>query len=115
MLLLGFLPSVVALLRGKLGLALFVGVVVVISIPLLALGGIGIVVWIVALFVGGLAGRKQVIVIQNGVTVPAVTTQPIAEDRVVPVNSDWIGWALAGLAILVVLALIIISPGGTLT
>jgi hypothetical protein len=60
----GFLPAVVALLRGKIGVAAVCGLVVLMATPLLFIfPPIAIVLWFVALFIGGLVGRPKTIVI----------------------------------------------------
>jgi hypothetical protein len=62
----GFLPAVIALLRGKIVVAIICGLVVLMATPLWAImPPIAVILWFVALFVGGLAGRRKVVVIEK--------------------------------------------------
>jgi hypothetical protein len=62
----GFLPAVVALVRGKIGVAIVCGLVVLMAVPLLFfMPPIAVILWFVALFIGGLAGRPKVIIVKQ--------------------------------------------------
>jgi hypothetical protein len=60
------LPAAVALLRGKIVIAVVCGLVVLIATPVLfIMPPIAVIIWFVALFIGGLAGRRRVIVVHH--------------------------------------------------
>jgi hypothetical protein len=64
--LIGFLPAVVALLRGKMIVAVVCGLVVLMATPVLfIMPPIAVIIWFVALFIGGLAGRRKIIVVKE--------------------------------------------------
>lgn len=65
LLVLMFLPVLIAILRGRLLVAFVAFIIVVVSIFALIHPFVGIVIWIVALCVGAFAGGRKVVVVER--------------------------------------------------